>query len=169
MASSSSSEVMKTIRLRGSDGEAVKVPEKAITAASATIKDMIDNQGCVVEIPKLTAATLRRVVKYVKKHFGSGDSSSSVLSDDDPLACFDHEMVSVDNEALIDLVEAAEFLNIEKLLDLTCKAVAEQMKGRSIVEIRKKFNIVNDYTEEEEEEVCRENSWAFQSTQSRED
>jgi S-phase kinase-associated protein 1 len=58
-------------------------------------------------------------------------------------------------------VQAANYLHIQSLLDLTCKTVADQMKGKTIEEIRKKFNIVNDYTKEEEEEVRRENSWAF--------
>jgi S-phase kinase-associated protein 1 len=48
------------------------------------------------------------------------------------------------------------------LLDLTCKAVADQMRGKTTEETRKHFNIVNDYTPEEEEEVRRENSWAFE-------
>ena len=38
------------------------------------------------------------------------------------------------------------------------------MKGRTIDEIYKTFSIVNDYTKEEEEEVRRENSWAFEGT-----
>jgi S-phase kinase-associated protein 1 len=40
--------------------------------------------------------------------------------------------------------------------------VADKLKGRTIDEIRKTFSIVNDYTKEEEEEVRRENSWAFE-------
>ncbi|MBA0675637.1 hypothetical protein Goari_017172 [Gossypium aridum] len=35
------------------------------------------------------------------------------------------------------------------------------MKGKSPVEIRKTFNIKNDFTPEEEEEIRRENAWAF--------
>ena len=51
---------------------------------------------------------------------------------------------------------------MQSLLDLTCKAVADQMKGKTTEEIRKHFHIVNDYTKDEEEEVRRENSWAFE-------
>jgi S-phase kinase-associated protein 1 len=45
--------------------------------------------------------------------------------------------------------------------------VADKLKGRTIDEIRKTFGIVNDYTKEEEEEVRRENSWAFERTDDR--
>jgi S-phase kinase-associated protein 1 len=36
------------------------------------------------------------------------------------------------------------------------------IKGKTPEEIRKTFNIKNDFTPEEEEEVQRENQWAFE-------
>jgi S-phase kinase-associated protein 1 len=59
-------------------------------------------------------------------------------------------------------LQAANYLNIQDLLDLACKAVAEVVRGKSPEELRKRFNIRNDYTQEEEEEVRRENSSAFE-------
>lgn len=64
--------------------------------------------------------------------------------------------------ALISLVQAANYLNIKNLLDLTCQTVADMIKGKTPEEIRKTFNIKNDFTPEEEEEVRRENQWAFE-------
>lgn len=58
--------------------------------------------------------------------------------------------------------QAANYLNIKSLLDLTCQTVADMIKGRTPEEIRKTFNIRNDFTPEEEEEVRRENQWAFE-------
>ncbi|XP_026385081.1 SKP1-like protein 1B [Papaver somniferum] len=45
---------------------------------------------------------------------------------------------------------------------LTCQTVADMIKGKTPEEIRKTFNIKNDFTPEEEEEVRRENQWAFE-------
>lgn len=59
------------------------------------------------------------------------------------------------------LPQAANYLNIKGLLDLTCQTVAQMIKGKTPEEIRKQFNIKNDFTPEEEEEVRRENQWAF--------
>lgn len=53
-------------------------------------------------------------------------------------------------------------MNIKELLDLTCQPVADMIKGRTPDEIRATFHIINDYTPEEEAEVRRENSWAFE-------
>lgn len=58
--------------------------------------------------------------------------------------------------------QAANYLNIKSLLDLTCQTVADMIKGKTPEEIRKTFNIKNDFTPEEEEEVRRENAWAFE-------
>ena len=60
------------------------------------------------------------------------------------------------------LIQAANYLNIKSLLDLTCQTVADMIKGKTPEEIRKTFNIKNDFTPEEEEEVRRENQWAFE-------
>ncbi|CAH2067499.1 unnamed protein product, partial [Thlaspi arvense] len=57
---------------------------------------------------------------------------------------------------------AANYLNIKNLLDLTCQTVADMIKGKTPEEIRTTFNIKNDFTPEEEEEVRRENQWAFE-------
>uniref|UniRef100_A0A7N0UJ14 SKP1 component dimerisation domain-containing protein n=1 Tax=Kalanchoe fedtschenkoi TaxID=63787 RepID=A0A7N0UJ14_KALFE len=59
-------------------------------------------------------------------------------------------------------LQAANYLNIKGLLDLTCRTVADMIKGKTPEEIRKTFNIKNDFTPEEEEEVRRENQWAFE-------
>lgn len=40
-----------------------------------------------------------------------------------------------------------------------CKTVANMIKGKSVEEIRKTFNIVNDFTPEEEEQIRKENEW----------
>ena len=55
--------------------------------------------------------------------------------------------------------QAANYLDIKPLLDLTCKTVANMIKGKTPEEIRKTFNIKNDFTPEEEEQVRKENAW----------
>jgi len=50
-------------------------------------------------------------------------------------------------------VKAANYLDIKGLLDVTCKTVANMIKGKTPEEIRKTFNIKNDFTAAEEEQV----------------
>jgi len=67
------------------------------------------------------------------------------------------------NKGIVCHDQVANSLNIKNLLDLTWQTVADMIKGKTLEEIRKTFNIKNDFTEEEEE-VRRENQWAFQWT-----
>ncbi len=67
--------------------------------------------------------------------------------------------VAIDQETLFELILAANYMDIKPLLDLTCATVASLIKGKSPEEIRKQFNIVNDFTPEEEAQVREENKW----------
>ena len=58
-------------------------------------------------------------------------------------------------------LQAADYLKIKGLRDLTCQTFADIIKGNTAEEIKKTFNI-NDPTPEEEEEIRRENQWAFE-------
>ena len=46
-------------------------------------------------------------------------------------------------------------LSLQGLLDVTCKTVANMIKGKTPEEIRKTFNIKNDFTPAEEEQVSK--------------
>ena len=60
---------------------------------------------------------------------------------------FDFQNIKI--EELFELTNAANYLDIKPLLELTCASVAAQMKGKSIGEIRELFNIENEFTSEE--------------------
>ena len=63
------------------------------------------------------------------------------------------------NDTISEIIQAANYLDIKGLLDVTCKTVANMIKGKTPEEIRKTFNIKNDFTPAEEEQVRKENEW----------
>ncbi|XP_030464129.1 SKP1-like protein 1B [Syzygium oleosum] len=151
----------KKITLRSSDGESFEVDE-AVAVESQTIKHMIEDD-CAdsgIPLPNVTSRILAKVIEYCKKHVESAKSEDRTTEDD--LKAWDAEFVKVDQATLFDLILAANYLNIKGLLDLTCQTVADMIKGKTPEEIRKTFNIKNDFTPEEEEDVRRENQWAFE-------
>ncbi|KAJ8772533.1 hypothetical protein K2173_027710 [Erythroxylum novogranatense] len=153
----------RKIILRSSDGETFEVDE-AVALESQTIKHMIEDD-CAdngIPLPNVTSKILSKVIEYCKKHVETPKSDDRMSSVDDEFKAWDAEFVKVDQATLFDLILAANYLNIKSLLDLTCQTVADMIKGKTPEEIRKTFNIKNDFTPEEEEEVRRENQWAFE-------
>ncbi|KAJ7966902.1 putative Skp1 [Quillaja saponaria] len=137
----------RKITLKSSDGETFEVDE-AVALESQTIKHMIEDD-CAdngIPLPNVTSKILARVVEYCKKHVEAAKTNERASSADEDLKNWDAEFVKVDQATLFDLI-------------LT---VADMIKGKTPEEIRKTFNIKNDFTPEEEEEVRRENQWAFE-------
>ncbi|KAL5717954.1 SCF ubiquitin ligase complex protein SKP1b [Ranunculus cassubicifolius] len=158
--SSSTTTTKKMITLRSSEGEEFQV-EETVVSQSITIKNMIEDD-CTdngVPLPNVVASILAKIIEYCKKHVETEDAAAT---NDEDLKKWDAEFVKVDQSVLFDLILAANYLNIKSLLDLTCQTVADMIKGKTPEEIRKTFNIKNDFTPEEEEEVRRENQWAFE-------
>nr|ACU13236.1 unknown [Glycine max] len=151
----------KKITLKSSDGEAFEV-EEAVAVESQTIKHMVED-NCAdsgIPLPNVTSKILAKVIEYCKKHVEANCADEKPSEDE--LKAWDADFVKVDQATLFDLILAANYLNIKSLLDLTCQTVADMIKGKTPEEIRKTFNIKNDFTPEEEEEVRRENQWAFE-------
>lgn len=121
-------------------------------------------EGEVVPLPNVSAKILAKVIEYCQEHAKAGDGgdSSKTTKTDEELKAWDAEFTKVDQGTLFELILSANYLNIKPLLDLTCITVANMIKGKTPEDIRKTFNIENDFTPEEEEEVKRENQWAFE-------
>lgn len=125
-------------------------------------EDDEDQDEIVMPVPNVRSSVLQKVIEWAEHH---KDSNFPDEDDDDsrksaPMDSWDREFLKVDQEMLYEIILAANYLNIKPLLDAGCKVVAEMIRGRSPEEIRRTFNIVNDFTPEEEAAIRRENEWA---------
>ncbi|KAI9765086.1 MAG: hypothetical protein M1840_007793 [Geoglossum simile] len=73
---------------------------------------------------------------------------------------WDQIYFQVDQEMVFEIILAANYLEIRTLLDAGCSTIANWIKGKDPHEIRRIFNIQNDFTPEEEDQIRRENEWA---------
>lgn len=150
-----------------SDDETKKV-ERAVAERSVLIKNIIndlgndDGEGLKIPLPNVKSLVLTKVLEWANHHKNTQfpddedeDSRKSALVDD-----WDKEFLHVDQEMLYEIILAANYLNIRPLLDAGCKVVAEMIRGKTPEEIRRTFNIVNDFTPEEEASIKKENDWA---------
>lgn len=158
---------MAKIKLLTADGEICDV-ERDVIAVSTTIKNMMDHSEVGAEddepipVQNVTANILKRVITWAQYHKNDrtdreDDDQREKRSDD--ISAWDTDFLKVDQGTLFELLLAANYLGIDGLLDAACKTVANQIKGKGPDEIRKTFNIQNDFTPEEEAEVRHENQW----------
>jgi S-phase kinase-associated protein 1 len=149
------------VSLRSADGQLFEV-EEGVARQSVTLRNTLDEVGAdeTIPVPNVNAAVLRRVVEYCKFHAAGADADEAARAAG--VKAFDADFVKVEQDVLFDLILAANYLDIKSLLDLTCQTVADMANGKTPEEIRKVFNIENDFTPEEEEAVRRENPWAFE-------
>ncbi|CAL6417537.1 unnamed protein product [Bathycoccus prasinos] len=128
---------------------------------SQTVKTAISDGEKEIPLPNVAKSILQKVITYCEYHANAKGEDGKDKSEDDKKN-FDLEYVKVDQATLFELILAANYLDIKDLLDLCCQTVANMIKGKTPAEIRKTFNIKNDFTPEEEEEVRKENQWAFE-------
>ncbi|TKA74302.1 E3 ubiquitin ligase complex SCF subunit sconC [Friedmanniomyces simplex] len=162
-----SAEGEQSVKLVSSDNVEI-LTERKIAERSMLIKNMIEDLGAPGEEPipimNVSEAVLRKVLEWCTQH----KNDPAPTQDDDAdsrkkttdIEEWDQKFMQVDQEMLFEIILAANYMDIKALLDVGCKTVANMIKGKSPEEIRKTFNIQNDFTPEEEEQIRRENEWA---------
>ena len=75
----------------------------------------------------------------------------------DVISSWDKNFLKVDQGTLFSLIKAANYLKIDKLLELGCQTVANMIGGKTPDEIRVMFRCF-DVTDEEDQ-TRRENEW----------
>ncbi|KAG0166932.1 suppressor of kinetochore protein mutant [Apophysomyces sp. BC1034] len=151
-----------SVHLLSSDNEEFPV-DKEVAERSVLIKNMLEDIGesdAPIPLPNVTAKVLRKVIDWCEHHREDPlpqDDQERRSTDIDE---WDQKYMEVDQETLFDIILAANYLDIKPLLDVGCKTVANMIKGKSAEEIRRTFNITNDFTPEEEAQIKKENEWA---------
>ncbi|KAJ0970768.1 hypothetical protein J5N97_018727 [Dioscorea zingiberensis] len=182
MASERNQEVKQMVTLKSKDGKQFQVERKvaeqskvikllAEQFSSHSLKTFIDDEDGYIDTPipvEVTSDVLQSVILYCEKH--SEEPARSVWEEKvtqhrpDVLIQWDSkyiEEVKKNKELLYNLIIAANYLEIEGLLDLTIQAVVDMIEGKSPEEIRSILGITNDLTPEEEHEIRQQNLWAF--------
>ncbi|KAL7937703.1 E3 ubiquitin ligase SCF complex, Skp subunit [Trichoderma chlorosporum] len=154
-----------------SNDNATMEVDRAVVERSMLLKNMLEDLGGAdvsqenpIPIPNVNEAVLRKVVEWCEHHrndpVAAPDDESDARKKTTDIEEWDQKFMQVDQEMLFEIILASNFLDIKPLLDVGCKTVANMIKGKSPEEIRKTFNITNDFSAEEEEQIRRENEWA---------
>ncbi|CAO4372656.1 unnamed protein product [Caenorhabditis nigoni] len=161
----------RMIKISSSDNEIFTVPRDVIRL-STTINTLLQDLGFddndsnrdadPIPVQNVSTPILKKVISWCQYHYqdaAPADDQDNREKRTDDIASWDVEFLKVDQGTLFEIILAANYMDIKGLLDVACKAVANMIKGKSPDEIRRTFNIKNDFTPEEEEQIRKENAW----------
>lgn len=158
----------KIITLVSSDGDKYQISEKA-ARRSQLIKGIIDDYPDDPEIPLHNVkshilAKIKEYLEYYKdvepKEIERPLPSSNFNECVDP---WDYQFIDQELDIIFEIILSANYMDIKPLMELASSKVASIIKGKTPDEIRKTFNIQNDFTPEEEQQIREENQWCMEN------
>lgn len=158
---------MPMIKLKSSDGEVFET-DVEIAKSCGTIKTMLadlgmdDENDAPVPLPNVNSSILRKVLEWAAHHKNNA-AAVEIKVEGKPtedIDSWDADFLKVDQGTLFELMLAANYLDVNGLFDVTTKTVAKMINGKTPEEIRKTFNIQNDFTVTEVEQVRKESEWS---------
>lgn len=157
------------ITLISSDKQEFKV-DKEVAYKSVLIKNMVEDFGgdaSEIPLPRAQGKVLKKVLEYCEFHRNDPEPKpqeererSDRIKRTTDIIEWDYKFMNVDNESVFEIMLLANYLDIRSLFELTCKTVANMIKGKTPEQIRQILDIENDFTPEQLDEIRRENEWA---------
>ncbi|XP_074329681.1 SKP1-like protein 20 [Apium graveolens] len=126
------------VRLLSRDGQVFEVGKTAVYMSRTIAKKLqlrlkSDHDSPVV-LDGIAGDTLKKVIEYCNRH----DVPYFSLADEavvNSLSAFDAQFVNVDWTTFFALIDAADYLKIKPLMDLTCRTLSKKFKGKKYKEI----------------------------------
>ena len=131
------------------------------------VKGIIEDYPDDAEVPltNVKSNVLRKIKDYLEHYVDTEPREiEKPLASSDYHECvdqWDFDYINVDLDLVFEIILAANYMDIKSLLELAASRVASVIKGKSPEEIRKTFNIQNDFTPEEEQQIREENQWCM--------
>ncbi|XP_059627184.1 SKP1-like protein 11 [Cornus florida] len=153
-SASTSNKEAKMLTLQSSDNEEFLV-EESVAVQSVLIKNIVEEDYTTIPLPNVAGEDLAMIIEYLKKH---ADPKAS----EDDLKKFDDKFVDKPQSDLHYLSLAANYLELKDLLDIVCTRIASDIRGYTVEQFRARFNIENDFADQEERVLRNEYPWAFE-------
>ncbi|ORX85157.1 ubiquitin-protein ligase [Basidiobolus meristosporus CBS 931.73] len=148
--------------LKSCDSQVFQV-DKEVVKHSLLISNMLEDVGeteLPIPLPNVTGEVLKKVLEFCEHHRNDlGEEIDEVVCTE--MDDWDREFALVDSKLLFAIVMAANYLDIKLLLEVGCKIIANIIRGKTPEQIREIFRLEDDLTEEEKEQIKKENAWAM--------
>ncbi|GBG71485.1 hypothetical protein CBR_g8901 [Chara braunii] len=143
-----------TVWLETVDGDVEEVERDVAVLSPVIHRDMLrfgrgSSRESPIVLPKqVSSGVLKLILEYCRFHKVHGRS-------DKERKLFDERFIRLDTRRLCELTSAADSLDMKPLVDLTSRALARMIEGKTAEEIRETFHLPDDLTEEEKLEPVK--------------
>jgi len=147
------------VTLVSQEKTAFRVPKKAALQSHLVRTALEDDRDAKeVALVHISAPIVEKCILYMQYHVDVPprkiESPLKSSNMKELVDRFDAKFVDdIDLDTLMKLLLAANYMDIKSLLELICAKVASMMKGKTAPQIRKAFNIREEFTPEEYEEI----------------
>ncbi|XP_026656531.1 SKP1-like protein 21 isoform X1 [Phoenix dactylifera] len=148
-------EAMKSyIWLQCTDGSIQQVEEEVAMFCPMICREILQtgmgsSKNYAISLPqRVNPAILSLILDYCRFHQVPGRSNKERKS-------FDEKFIRIDTKRLCELTSAADSLQLKPLVDLSSRALARMIEGKTPEEIRETFHLPDDLTEEEKLEPLK--------------
>lgn len=157
----------RKVNLVSMDGDSFEV-SRSVACMSELVKSILDEEpddeeGQEIPLANVKSSVLSKVIEFCKYHYSDPmkEIEKPLKSADmkEVVSSWDADFVDIEQDVLFELILAANYMDIKSLLDLSCAKVASMIKDKTPQAIRETFNIINDFTPEEENQIREENKW----------
>jgi S-phase kinase-associated protein 1 len=136
---------------------------KEVATMSVTIKNLLADimeTDAGIPIPNVSGKILEIIFNFCQKEHDIITENQDDSIRGEKLTAFHNEFKNNDIQLINEVLMATNYLDIKCLFDICCQKIADVIKEKSVVELRAIFNIVNDFTPEEEARIIEETAWA---------
>lgn len=147
-------EMKPYVWLQTADGSIQQVEEEVAMFCPLICREILQSgmgssKSSAISLPqRVNPAILGLILDYCRFHQVAGRSNKERKS-------FDEKFIRMDTKRLCELTSAADSLQLKPLVDLTSRALARMIEGKTPEEIRETFHLPDDLTEEEKLEPLR--------------
>ena len=157
----------RKFHLVSGDGENFEI-NNDVAVMSGFIKDMIDTDQPEDEVqefpvPEVMSKELSKIIEFCNHYIESPMKEIATPIKSTKMTDIVEEwyssFVDIEQEDLFKLILAANYMDIQPLLDLTCCTIASMVKGKTPEEIAEHFHCTREFIPCDEATVRAENKW----------
>ncbi|KVI10111.1 hypothetical protein Ccrd_011451, partial [Cynara cardunculus var. scolymus] len=147
-------EMKSFIWLETPDGSTQQVEEEVAMFCPMICREVLQtgmgsSKNYAIKLPqRVNPSVLGLILDYCRFHQVPGRSNKERKT-------FDEKFIRLDTKKLCELTSGADSLQLRPLVDLTSRALARMIEGKTPEEIRDTFHLPDDLTEEEKLEPLR--------------